>query len=70
MKRKIIWLVVSLLMALSLVLASCAPAVTEKKEVVMEKETVTKEDARKNCRRAGQKQKDAVQNLQCDKGGR
>jgi len=32
MKRKIFWLLVSCLMVLSLVLASCAPAVTEKKE--------------------------------------
>ena len=34
MKRKIVWVVVSCLMVLSLVLASCAPAVTEEEEVV------------------------------------
>lgn len=33
MKGKILWLIVSCLMILSLVLASCAPAVTEEKEV-------------------------------------
>ena len=35
MKRKIIWLVVSCLMALSVVLASCGPAVTEEEEEVV-----------------------------------
>ena len=34
MKRKIIWSVVSCLIALSLLTASCAPAVTEEKEVL------------------------------------
>jgi len=34
MKPKIIWLILSSLMALSLLLASCAPAVTEKEEEV------------------------------------
>ncbi len=45
MRRKIVWLVVSCLMALSLVLASCAPAVTEEEEVVTEEkeEVVTEE---------------------------
>ena len=33
-KRKIAWVAVSCLMVLSLVLASCAPAVTEEEEVV------------------------------------
>ena len=45
MKKKIAWLMVSCLMALSLVLASCAPAVTEEEEVVTEEkeEVVTEE---------------------------
>ncbi len=45
MKKKIVWLVVSCLMALSLVLASCAPAVTEEEEEeeVVEEEVVTEE---------------------------
>src|SRR3990172_5565943 len=42
MKKSIIWWVVSGLMVLSLVLASCAPKVAEEKEVVTEeKEVVT-----------------------------
>ncbi|MBI4282863.1 MAG: ABC transporter substrate-binding protein [Chloroflexi bacterium] len=44
MKKGIIWLVVSGLMVLSLVLASCAPKVTEEKQVVpTEKKAVTEE---------------------------
>ncbi|MBI4283746.1 MAG: ABC transporter substrate-binding protein, partial [Chloroflexi bacterium] len=44
MKKRIVWLVVSVLMVLSLVLASCAPKVTEEKKVVTEeKKTVTEE---------------------------
>ena len=35
MKKKIVWLIVSCLMVLSLVLASCAEAVTEEEEVVL-----------------------------------
>ncbi|MFC2020715.1 ABC transporter substrate-binding protein [Chloroflexota bacterium] len=42
MTKKIVWLVVSGLMALSLVMAACGPAVVEKEEVV-EKEVVEKE---------------------------
>ena len=34
MKKKIVWLLVSCLMVLSLVLASCAPAATEEEEEV------------------------------------
>jgi len=41
MKPKIIWLILSSLMALSLLLASCAPAVTEKEEAPPEEEKVT-----------------------------
>jgi len=37
-KRKIVWLVLSCLMVAALVLASCAPAVTEEEEVVEEEE--------------------------------
>ena len=49
MKRKIAWLIVSCLMALSLVLASCAPAVTEEEEEVVpptveEEEVVVEEE--------------------------
>jgi len=48
MRRKIVWLVVSCLMVLSLLMASCAPAVTEEEEVVAppkeEKEVVTEEE--------------------------
>ncbi len=57
MKRKIAWLVVSCLMTLSLVLASCAPAVTEEGEVVTEKEkemetlTLTRQDGTKMTKR-------------------
>ncbi|MFC1933008.1 ABC transporter substrate-binding protein [Chloroflexota bacterium] len=40
MKNKIAWLVLSCLMALSLVLASCAPTVPEEEEVVEEEEMV------------------------------
>ncbi|MFC1933315.1 ABC transporter substrate-binding protein [Chloroflexota bacterium] len=44
MKNKIIWLVLSCLMALSLVLASCGPAVPEEEEeVAPEKEEMVKE---------------------------
>ena len=47
MKKKILWLTVSCVMALSLVLASCAPAATEEKEVVEEKEAkVATEEAK------------------------
>ena len=49
MKKKIVWLVVSCLMVLSLVLASCAPAVVEEEEevtpVVEEEEVVEEEVA-------------------------
>jgi len=38
MKKKTVWLVVSCLMVLSLVLASCAPAVEEEEEVVTPQE--------------------------------
>ena len=41
MKPKIIWLILSSLMALSLLMASCAPAVTEKEEAPPEEEKVT-----------------------------
>ena len=41
MKRQIIWLILNSLMALSLLLASCAPAVTEKEEAPPEEEKVT-----------------------------
>ena len=47
MKKKIVWLVVSCLMVLSLVLASCAPAVVEEEEVVtpvVEEEEVVEEE--------------------------
>ena len=47
MKKKIVWLILSGLMVLSLLLASCAPAVTEEEEVVPpeeEKEVVTEEE--------------------------
>ncbi len=37
-EKKIAWIVVSCLMALSLVLASCAPAVTEEEEVTVPEE--------------------------------
>ncbi len=43
MKRRIVWLMMSCLITLSLVLASCAPAVTEE-EVVTEEEGVTEEE--------------------------
>ena len=43
MQKRIVWLVVSCLMVLSLVLASCAPKVTEEKEVVTEKKEVVTE---------------------------
>ncbi len=43
MKRKIVWLVVSCLMVLSLALAPCVPAVTEEEEVVTEEEVVPAE---------------------------
>ncbi|MBI4283953.1 MAG: ABC transporter substrate-binding protein [Chloroflexi bacterium] len=44
MKKKIVWLAVSSLMALSLVLAACAPKVTEEKKMVTEeKKAVTEE---------------------------
>ncbi|MFC2056006.1 ABC transporter substrate-binding protein [Chloroflexota bacterium] len=43
MKRKIVWVAVSSLMALSLVMASCAPAVVEE-EVVEEEEVVVEEE--------------------------
>lgn len=44
MKKKVVWLVVSCLMVLALVLASCAPAVVEEEEVV-EEEVVEEEVA-------------------------
>ncbi len=48
MKRKITWIIVSCLMALSLVLASCAPAVVEEEEeeapAVVEEEEVVEEE--------------------------
>ncbi len=45
MNKKIVWLVVSCLMALSLVLASCAPAVVEEEEeVIPEEEEVIPEE--------------------------
>jgi len=48
MKKRIAWLVVSCLMVLSLLMASCAPAVTEEEEVVVppekEEEVVTEEE--------------------------
>ncbi|MFC2038647.1 ABC transporter substrate-binding protein [Chloroflexota bacterium] len=51
MTKKIIWLMVSCLMALSLVMASCGPAAVEKddeeKDVVTEKEEEEKEEAEK-----------------------
>jgi len=37
-EKKIVWLVLSCLMVAALVLASCAPAVTEEEEVVEEEE--------------------------------
>ncbi|MBI4283824.1 MAG: hypothetical protein HY663_05075 [Chloroflexi bacterium] len=43
MKKRNLWLVVSCLMALSLVLAACAPKVVEKKEVAAEKKEVAAE---------------------------
>ena len=43
MKRKIIWLIVSCLMVLALVLASCAPAVVEEEVVEEEVEEVVEE---------------------------
>ncbi|MFC2057114.1 ABC transporter substrate-binding protein [Chloroflexota bacterium] len=42
MKKKIVWLLVSCMMALSLVMASCAPAVVE--EEVVEEEVVVEEE--------------------------
>ena len=49
MKKKVVWMVVSCLMALSLLMASCAPAAVEEEEVVaplpkVEKEVVTEEE--------------------------
>jgi len=49
MKKKVVWVVVSCLMALSLLLASCAPAVTEEEEKAapppkVEKEVITEEE--------------------------
>lgn len=46
MKKKILWLILSFLMALTLVLASCGPAVTEEEDVVTEEEeeVVTEEE--------------------------
>ncbi|MFC1864544.1 ABC transporter substrate-binding protein [Chloroflexota bacterium] len=46
MKKRIVWLVVSCLLVASLVLTSCAPAVTEEEEVV-KKEEVKKEEVKK-----------------------
>ncbi|MFC1864697.1 ABC transporter substrate-binding protein [Chloroflexota bacterium] len=43
MKRKIVWLVISCLMVAALLLASCAPAVTEEEEVVKKEEVVKEE---------------------------
>ncbi len=45
MKKRIVWLIVSGLMALSLVLTSCGPAVTEEEEVTKEEESAAKEEA-------------------------
>ena len=44
MKKRIVWLIVSCLMALSLVLVSCGPAATEEEEVVKEEEVPTYEE--------------------------
>ncbi|MFC2057162.1 ABC transporter substrate-binding protein [Chloroflexota bacterium] len=44
MKKKIVWVVVSGLMALSLVMASCAPAVVEEEEEVIVEEEVEEEE--------------------------
>ncbi len=47
MKKRIVWLAVSGLMALSLVLASCGPAVTEEEEVATKEEVAAKEEVAK-----------------------
>ena len=44
MAKKLVWLVLSCLMVATLVLASCAPAVTEEEEVVTEEEVVAEEE--------------------------
>ncbi|MFC2057069.1 hypothetical protein ACFLTO_05855, partial [Chloroflexota bacterium] len=47
MGKKIIWLFVSCLMVLSLVMASCAPAVVEEEEEVVEEEVMEEEEVEK-----------------------
>ncbi|MFC2056326.1 ABC transporter substrate-binding protein [Chloroflexota bacterium] len=44
MKKKGVWLLVSGMMALSLVMASCAPAVVEEEEVIVEEEVEEEEE--------------------------
>ncbi|MFC2021443.1 ABC transporter substrate-binding protein [Chloroflexota bacterium] len=61
MTKKIVWMVVSGLMALSLVMAACGPAVVEEGKEVVEKEVVEKEVVEKEVVEKEAVEKEAVE---------